>query len=384
MELTDLCTGRAVELSRLDLGGLRDRCTAIVAAIDPSKNTEAVVVGAGFAALAALGVLIHRLKNKEPWWTVVFESLEGALFGAVAGYAGVAAGVVLAELAPPWLMGALFSVLAVLGLVFAVVAAVRGDADAGWKVFGFLHFVVLIAGLVAMAAYAFLVPSSGRAAGEYATYLTAIGVGLGIASGVNAIFVSILRGAFYVVGVGFVVINGTWGFIGNLLGLMTHFASLYSYQDFGKPHADSNRICFVCYEKGFSLKSSSAGRFAFSQGAVMSADTSTLRAHEGVHVAQHYLLGPIYVVSHFLWFVAMIIPGLIGAAAEKLDAGEGITRMSYYNNPWEVMAYGFVNPSGRNTSDALIWGWVAAGIVCVVYVLAAVGGFVGLSVARLG
>jgi hypothetical protein len=275
-------------------------------------------------------------------------------------------------------MGLLFIVLAAVGIVFAIVAAVRGDGDVGWKVFGFLHFVTLSAALVVMALFCFAVPEKGRAANEYDTYLLAVAMGLGIASGINAIYSSIFRGCFYVVGVVFLIINGTWGFIGNLLGLMTHFASLYSYRDFGKNYEGANRICFVCYENGFSLKSNVAGRFAFTEGAVMSANTASLRNHEAVHVVQHYLFGPIYPLAHFAWFIIMLIPGLIGAAAEKLDAGEGITRMSYYNNPWEVMAYGLINPTARDPKDDLIWSWGAAVTVCVIYVLAAIGLFIGL------
>jgi len=384
MDLTDICGGTVAGLQHLDLAALRHGCVDFGRVLGPTRNTAAVVTGVVFAVLTAAGVLIHRLVNKQDWWIVVLESLEALMFGAAAGYAGVVGGIIIAALAPPLLLGLLFLVLAGVCLLFAIVAAVRGDADAGWKVFGFLHFVILIAGLLAMAIFCFGVPGDGPAANQYHTYLMATGVGLGIASGVNAIYSSSFRGCFYVVGVVFLVINGTWGFIGNLLGLMTHFASLYSYKDFGKHYPASNRICFVCYEKGFSLKSNAAGRFAFTQGAVMSADTSSLRKHEGVHVAQHYLFGPIYPLSHFLWFVVMLVPGLIGAASKKIDAGEGVTRMSYYDNPWEVMAYGLINPTARNTSDALVWGWGAAITVSVIYGLVATGAFAALLAWRLG
>ena len=384
MELAAICGATATELQRLDQASLRDRCVEFLPVLDPSHNTAALVMAIVFAVLVAAGVAIHRLVRKDSWWVVLLESLEALLFGAGAGYAGVVGGIVIAALVAPLWSGLLFGVLAAVGVVFAIVAAVRGDADAGWKVFGLLHFACLIAGLVVMAISCFGVPGQGPAADQYHGYLLAVGIGLGIASGVNAIYSAIFRGCFYVVGVAFLVINGSWGFIGNLLGLMTHFASLYSYKDFGKNHAASNRIFFVCYEKGFSAKSDSAGRFAFTQGAVMSADSPSLRQHEGVHVVQHYVFGPIYPLSHFLWFVVMVVPGLIGAAAEKLDAGEGITRMSYYDNPWEVMAYGLMNPAGRNTSDPLIWGWGAAVTVCVIYVLAAAGAFIGLLAWRLG
>lgn len=383
MPLTDLCGGTAAQLQSLDLSALMDRCMQFEPVFDPGRNTAALVVGLVFAGVTAGAVLIHRLVTEQAWYVVLLESLEALIFGAGAGYAGVVGGTIIAQLASPMLLGLLFLILAGVGVIFAIVAAVRGDAGGGWKLLGIAHFAVLVAGLGGMGALCMMVPGQGPAAGPYHTYILVVGIGLGVTSGINAIIASILRGNFYVVGVVFLIINGSWGFIGNILGLMTHFASLYSYQDFGKLYTPASRICFVCYETGFSLKSNSAGRFAFTQGAVMSADSTDLRKHEGVHVGQHYLLGPIYPLSHFLWFIVMVIPGLIGAASKQIAADEGITRMSYYDNPYEVMAYGFINPSGRNTSDDLIWDWAPAGVVAAIYALVAIGGFITLLVLRL-
>jgi hypothetical protein len=383
MPLTDLCGGTAAQLQALDLSALMDRCMAFAPALDPSKNTAALVIGIIFAVVTAVAVLIHRLVTKDSAAAVVLESLEATIFGAGAGYAGAAAGVIIAQLASPLLLGLLFLIVAGVAVLFGIVAMVRGDADAGWKVLGFFHFLILGAGLATIGVICLMVPRSGAAGDAYHTYILVVAIGLGITSGINAIFASIQRGNFYVVGVVFLIINGSWGFIGNLLGLMTHFASIYAYKDFGVRHTGSQRICFVCYETGFSLKSNSAGRFAFTQGAVMSADTTDLRKHEGIHVAQHYLFGPIYPLSHFLWFIVMIIPGLIGAATKSLAADEGITRMSYYDNPYEVMAYGIINPSGRNTADDLIWNWVPATFVAVIYALVMTGLFILLLALRL-
>ena len=79
----------------------------------------------------------------------------------------------------------------------------------------------------------------------------------------------------------------------------------------------------------------------------------------------------------------MLIPGCIGAKANKNDAGEGITRMSYYDNSWEVMAYGIMNPTGRDVAKDLIWGWVGSVIVCALYILAATTAGVALLAVRL-
>lgn len=375
MNLADICAASATQLSAMDREALADQCLQVGNILHPIDNTWALVAAIGFAGATAIAVLIHRLVIGSVWYAALLESLEALLFGAAAGYAGVAGGMLITVLAAPWFMGALFGVLTLVGLVFAIVAAVRGNADAEWKVLGFLHFVALMALLLIMSIYCFLVPNDPGAADDYLSYLFVVGTGLGIASGVNGIFATVQRSSFYVVGFVFLIINGSWGFIGNLLGLMTHFASIYSYKDFGKRHSGSDRICFVCYEKGFSLKSNAAGRFAFTQGAVMSADTSTLRKHEGIHVGQHYLFGPIYPLSHFLWFVAMLLPGMIGAYVKKLGAGEGITRMSYYDNPWEVIAYGIANETDRSTTDALVWSWWVSILVTVLYVVACTAAF---------
>ena len=383
MTLSEICAAPEATLNSLDRSELADQCLQWSYLLNPFDNTWALISALVFTGLTGIAVLVHRLVKGADWYVSVLEPLEGLIFGAAAGYAGAAGGMVIAILVPPWFMGLLMSALAVIGLVFAIVASVRGDADAGWIVLAWAHFLGLIALLAVMAAYSFKVGGGSNIADSYHSYLIATGLGLAALSGINAMFASVQRGTFYVIGLVFLVINGSWGFIGNILGLMTHFASLYCYKDFGKLHKGSQRICFVCYEKGISLMSDSAGRFAFTQGAVMSADTNSLRKHEGWHVAQHYIFGPIYPLSHAVWFVVFIIPGLIGSAVKNLGADVGITRMSYYNNPWEVMAYGFANPGARNTSDALIWDWGWSAFVTVIYLLTFVGLFTLWIVLRL-
>lgn len=67
MDLTDICGGTAAALQRLDLAALRHRCIDVGHVLDPTRDTGAVVVAVIFAVLAAVGVLIHRLLNKDDW-----------------------------------------------------------------------------------------------------------------------------------------------------------------------------------------------------------------------------------------------------------------------------------------------------------------------------
>ncbi len=381
-ELTDFCNGSRSALEGMDIDQLREACLNFGAALEPSEAGVVVVIA--FGLVAALLVLIHRVMAAEDALPAVGTTIEGAVYGALAAYTGLVAGLVLAEFVLPVIVGLLFAILAAVGLLLAVVATVRGDGDVGWKVFGFIQSLVLVGALGVLAAMAFAVPTSGPAADEYATYLNTVSFGLAAAAGINAILVAIFRGVHWAAGWLLVPLNSSWGFIGNLLGLMTHIASFNGYADHGAHHKASDRRYYVCYEKGLSLKQNAAGRFAFSQGAVMSADREVLRRHEGVHVWQHYLGGPLYPLSHFAWFIGMIPFGLIGAAVKSVGVAEGVTAWSYYNNPWEVMAYGFINPTGRNPAQTLIWEWWLGILCAVLWISGAIAAFVVFVLAVFG
>jgi hypothetical protein len=76
--------------------------------------------------------------------------------------------------------------------------------------------------------------------------------------------------------------------------------------------------------------------------------------HEAIHVTQHFVLGPIYVVSHGIWDGLGALIGLIAGPAAGVGVSEGVTRMSYFNNPYEIMAYATHN-GARQDTDKLIF-----------------------------
>jgi hypothetical protein len=147
----------------------------------------------------------------------------------------------------------------------------------------------------------------------------------------------------------------TWGLGGSTNGVLLHLINTFI-----TTHADGPaeiRQEVHRYIQGFYLKVD----FAFTQGAVMSdmngwTPGSDLFEHESLHVWQNRILGPLYWFSYAAWMLVTLIPsliaGLIGGAV-----GDAVQWWTYYNNPWEVMAYGIANPAGRT-------GWGKAGWIC--------------------
>jgi hypothetical protein len=374
--LTDVCGKSDAELQGMDLDGLRGACVDVRQAFHLTGWELSLLLL--FALLGVLLVAIVRVRAKEPAWRVIGTAVEGGIYGALAVYFGTAFGLLVAEVVPPKVVGLLFLILALVGLLFAIMAAVRGSGEAGGKVLGFILFLGLCLLLAIVAGYAFNVPSSGVAADEYESYLNVVAIALGIAAGVNAVIVAIYRGVHWAIGWLLVPVNSSWGFVGNILGLMTHTASYNFYKDHGAFHKPSDRRFYVCYQNGFSLKTNPSGDpFAFTEGAVMTANDDDLRKHEGIHALQHYIFGPIYPLSHFFWFIPMAVVGaIVGAAKTGTDAGEGATAMSYYDNPWEIVAYEFGGL--RDSTKPLIWGSPGAGIVAGSWIVAALLVFIVL------
>ena len=94
---------------------------------------------------------------------------------------------------------------------------------------------------------------------------------------------------------------------------------------------------YTLYRGGLTLRNEPGNRYAFTQGWVMSCDSAgALEVHEAIHVTQHFVLGP------------------IAGPAAGVGVSEGVTRMSYFNNPYEIMAYATHN-GARQDTDKLIF-----------------------------
>lgn len=167
------------------------------------------------------------------------------------------------------------------------------------------------------------------------------------------------------------LLDVTWGLGGNTNAALMHLIN-FAWGD----HADDSkdewggdeketRTGAHRYKKGFAIKPPD---FAFTQGAVMSnMDTekpsSNLWKHENIHVWQSRLMGPFFWFSYFGWMVLTFFPSLIAGLIDSAKrVGDAIQWWTYFNNPWEIMAYGIANPEGRTSqtfSDGTtpISGW---------------------------
>lgn len=160
----------------------------------------------------------------------------------------------------------------------------------------------------------------------------------------------------------------TWGLGGSTNGFLLHVIN-FAWGD----HADGDdeiRLEAHRYKSGFFIKPG----FAFTQGAVMSdmrwgpveEGDKPLYHHETMHTWQNRILGPLFWFSYIGWMAATLLPALVAGLIGRRVA-DALTWWTYYDNPWEVMAYGIndpddrtgvLNPDGTAISGWLCWPWV--------------------------
>jgi hypothetical protein len=213
--------------------------------------------------------------------------------------------------------------------------------------------------------------------------LNAVALTGGFFGMLDAVLVGVARGVSPWLGWLLVPVNASWGLLGNILGMMHRLASWNFYEDHGGFNKGLDRQCFTCFGKGFQLKED----YWFTAGWVTTCDENML-PHERTHVLQHLILGPIFVLSYAGWFLFMAVPGVIFGLAKRGSLSDGVSDLSYYNNPWEVIAYAFkgtryqVTSSGDGSvmhKDLIFQDWFAW-IVTVLWVLGSIGGAVSLVV----
>lgn len=160
------------------------------------------------------------------------------------------------------------------------------------------------------------------------------------------------------------LLDVTWGLGGNTNGVLMHLIN-FAWGD----HADGEdeiRHDAHRYKEGFAIRSG----FAFTQGAVMSnvgddGPTSDLFKHETIHIWQNRLLGPFFWFSYIGWMGLTLIPALIAGLIDSgRRVGDAIMWWTYFDNPWEIMAYGIANPEARETQHYMSGGGQVGGWVC--------------------
>ncbi|MFW6087456.1 MAG: hypothetical protein ACODAG_09650, partial [Myxococcota bacterium] len=325
--------------------------------------------------------------------------IETCAYAAAGAYFGSAGGLLFAELLGPVAFGVVAASLAVACLVGSVLGGMHGDGGA-MKGIGVLALLAVTAAL-AFGAWRCLQVGEGDVAARYEGFLnTAAIVGGGVA-GLNGLIVGVTRAAHPKLGWLVVPVVSSWGLLGTTLGLLMHLGSWLFFADFGRPRNAAERsvieasrrnpLAFVAHANGFRVMPG----FFFTQGAVMTAWTTHGVWHEAVHVLQHVIFGPLFVISYVLWLIVMGAVGFFVGLAKPSGGPHGAFAWGYLNNPWEVWEYKtswngqsatprkvrWADPGRR---DDMVLGDGPALAVTVVWVLLWVGGAVGGLVAWVG
>jgi hypothetical protein len=374
--LKDMCSGSG-DFNSMTLDQLRQNCQDFGQAFGLSTLEIVLLILALLVGLFWL--LAARQRAHADAGTVVGNTIEGALYAAIGMFAGSGFGLFVAEIVPPGLLGTILALVGVVALVFVIIGAANGDGDTGAKAAAVVLGALLAVWGVVLAILAFAVPNSGPAGDEYETYLNIVAISLGLLGALDGIIAALLRGPHWAAGWALVFLNSSWGFLGNILGLGTHLGSYLCWANDGAPER-ANRKAYTLYRRGLTLKQEAGNRYAFTQGWVMCCDRSgELEVHEAIHVGQHLVLGPIYAVSHGIWDALGAGIGLIAAPLKNLKVSDAVTKMSYFNNPYEIMAYATHN-GARQDSDTLIIASPWSFIFMALWILGAIGLAIGLAV----
>jgi hypothetical protein len=375
-ELNDMCGGGG-DFKSMTLDQLRANCQDFGQAFGLSTVEIVLLILALLVGLFWL--LAARQRAGADAGTIVGNTIEGALYGGIGMFAGSGFGLFVAEIVPPGLLGTIFGLVGIVVLVFAIIGAANGDGGTGGKAAAVVLGALLAALGVMLAIFAYAVPNSGAAGDEYETYVNVVAISLGLLGALDGIIAALLRGPHWAAGWALVFLNSSWGFLGNILGLGTHLGSYLCWANDGAPERN-NRKAYTLYRRGLTLKQEAGNRYAFTQGWVMCCDRAgDLEVHEAIHVGQHIVLGPIYVVSHGIWDAVGAVIGLIAAPVKNIKVADAVTKMSYFNNPYEIMAYATHNGARQDTDDLIIaspWSF----IFMAVWILGAIALTIGLLV----
>jgi len=149
----------------------------------------------------------------------------------------------------------------------------------------------------------------------------------------------------------------TWGLAGLNYSLLLHLVNF----TWGN-HVTTTRNNAHQYKSGFAFK----GSYAFTQGSVMSSLSGNSESksfeHEMLHVWQNRAFGPFYTLSYIEWMLFWFLPGLFAGAfcnktesEENVGVSNGIQRLCYYNNPWEVWTFKRHGLKRKSYGPELIW-----------------------------
>lgn len=139
------------------------------------------------------------------------------------------------------------------------------------------------------------------------------------------------------------VLDSTWGLIGTTVGLLLHVANLFWQGAEYRPDCARRQNRHV-YFGGAAFRPG----FAFTHGNVMSnADSGRgltrplfLERHEGLHIWQSRLFGPLFQIIYLGWMAVGAVAGAVVWLFNRQESFFGLVETgAYYDNPFEYWAY---------------------------------------------
>jgi hypothetical protein len=158
------------------------------------------------------------------------------------------------------------------------------------------------------------------------------------------------------------VADSTWGLIGTTLGVVLNLVNSIN-RSAGYREDMSRRLNRHVFERGDCMKRG----FAFTHGNVISnaatghdalADERRgfIDRHEGLHVWQNRIFGPLYQIVYVAWFV---LGALVAVATKAARRGAPPLRRlvetaAYYDNPFEYLAYRRDDNWANNSAEPML------------------------------
>lgn len=312
-----------------------------------------LLVAAGTAGLAL--ALVVRLVQKASAGGIVAATLEAVAYAVLGAFGGVLGSLFFSWLLPSGFIAFIALTLALICVAGIVLGFLHGTANAGLKILG----LILFGGIGALFAAAGILGWGADRTPAFVGWFAAV---LAINGALMGIVFALYRSAHWAVGWLLAFLNGSWGALGTMMGTLMNVGTWLFFSRAPSAPAPgaavvlpgSERHFFHCWQNGLRI----LPNYFFSQGPVMTAWSPHGMWHEAVHVVQHYIFGPIMLISYVCWAAIM---GLIGALA-GLGTGNGVVHgafaWAYVNNPWEVWEYnsswGTSGPTPRKVTNDVV------------------------------
>lgn len=141
------------------------------------------------------------------------------------------------------------------------------------------------------------------------------------------------------------LLDSTWGLVGTTFGLVAHGLNLV-WPGGRLDREVSERSNMFVYVDGYRVRRglvisygnvvSNAGPF---EGSARKRRLLLVARHEGAHVWQSRLLGPVFQASYAVWFSGGVLVGSVLALSTRFQWFKTVEALAYYDNPFEYFAY---------------------------------------------